>query len=57
VLVSLRSIGQTSVRCASSNVLVHTARPVWDGRALHLFWITGESAISRLGLFREGAWS
>jgi hypothetical protein len=36
VLVSLFSIWQTSVRCTSSNILVHSSWSVWDDGALHL---------------------
>jgi hypothetical protein len=35
VLVSLATIWETSIRCAGSNVLVQSARSVWDGRTLH----------------------
>jgi hypothetical protein len=50
VLVSLRSVGQTSVRCASSNVLVHTAWPIWDGRALHLLDCNDASEDPKVGV-------
>lgn len=36
VLLVLRCIGQTSIRSASSNVLVLTARSPWDSRASRL---------------------
>lgn len=50
VLVSLFSIGQTSVGCTSSHVLVHSPWSVWDGGTLHLLDSTDSTKDPEVGV-------